>query len=109
MSDAPSYTTAFIADQQKFNARVLFIATQLALTVLAENPNTANHPPRAVFAVKILQRGIRPETLAEIVLADPNIQAAAIADLQNSATAVADIDIQSRLQLVWDSLALAAV
>lgn len=110
MADAPSYIAAFIADQQRFNIRCQIIAIQYAVNVvLAEDPATPNHDARRILAVSIIQGRTQPSSLARIVLTDPFIQAAAIADVANSAMAVADVSIDGRLQAVWNSLALAAV
>lgn len=110
MSDAPSYITAFIADQQKFNIRCQIIAIQYAVNVvLTESASTPSHDARRILAVSVIQGRTTPKSLAQIVLTDPNIQAAAIADLANDAMAVADVNIDGRIQAVWNSLALAAV
>lgn len=110
MADPASLTTALIAQDQFFNWRCQIIAIQYAVNVvLAEDPATANHSARVTLAIGIIQRRIQPDALARIVLTDPFIAAAAIQDAANSARAVADINIDGRLQAVWNELALAAV
>lgn len=110
MSDPASLTLALLAQDQRFNVRCQQIAFQFAINfVLTENPNTALHAERAALATRILQRRVSADTLAQTVLTDPNIAAAAIADLANNARAVADVDIDGRLQATWNVLASAAV
>lgn len=110
MADPASLTLALIAQDQRFNVRCLQIALQFAVNfVLAEDPNIALHTERAAFAAHILQRRVQPETLALVVLGDANIAAAAIADVANNARAVADVNIDSRIQNTWNVLALAGV
>lgn len=110
MSDPASLTTAQLAQDQLFNSRCQIIAIQYAVNVvLTENANIANHDARVLLAVHVIQRRVSPEMLAQIVLTDPNIAAAAIADVANNARAVADVNIDGRLQATWNSLALAAV
>lgn len=110
MSDPASLTTAQLAQDQLFNVRCQIIAIQYAVNVvLPENVNTALHAERSALAARVIQRRVSPEMLAQIVLTDPNIAASAIADLANNAKAVADINIDGRIQATWNSLAVAAV
>src|SRR5258708_55535 len=102
MADPASLTLALIAQDPLFNVRCLQIALQFAVNfVLTESVNTASHDQRAAFASRILQRRVQPETLALVVLGDQNIAAAAIADLANNARAVADVNIDGRIQATW--------
>lgn len=110
MSDPASLTLSRIAQDQLFNVRCLQIALQFAVNfVLTEDAATPLHAERATLAAHILQRRVQSEILALVVLADQNIAATAIADVANNARAVADGDIDGRIQATWNSLALAAV
>ena len=110
MSEPASYTTAFIANQERFNKRCQFIAAMVAVSsIFVEASNTADHQARVTFGVRVMNQQVSAKALAWAVLIDPNIQAAAIADVANSGDVVADIDIQNRLQNVWTALAVAGV
>lgn len=110
MSDPASLTLALIAQDQRFNVRCLQIALQFAVNyVLTEDAAMPLHNERATLASRILQRRVQPETLALVVLGDQNIAAAAIQDVDNNARAVADVNIDGRIQGTWNVLALAGV
>lgn len=110
MSDPASLTLALIAQDQRFNVRCQQIAIQYAVNyVLTEDAATPLHNERATLAAHILQRRVQPEMLALVVLGDQNIAAAAITDVANNARAVADVNIDGRLQATWNVLALAAI
>lgn len=111
MTSPNSYVLALLAQDMIFNIRCQQIAIQRALNiVLMENQNNvANHTARAGLAQRILQKRIQPDMIAQWVLADPNLQAFAIPDAANHAVVLADQDIDSRIQNVWDALSLAAV
>lgn len=103
-----SQDAATIALNGNFNQRCRMIAAQYAVNVVfVEDAGTANHTARVAFGQKVVTGTIAPDALAFVVLGDPSIQAAAIADLANMAAAVADVNIDGRLQAVWNALSLA--
>lgn len=106
MAEAPSQTAAFIATHPAFNSRCQLIALQYAVNwVISEDPATASHAARLALATKVINGSISAVLLARIVLTDANIQAAAIADVANAAAAVADANIDGRIQAMWNALA----
>lgn len=107
---APSAIAANLASCPDFNRRCQLIAEAYAVNVvLLEDPGTANHVNRAALASKVVSGALSPEVLARVALTDPNIQAAAIADAANNGAAVADVNIDGRLQAVWNALANATL
>lgn len=110
MTSPASQTAAFIAEHPQFNLRCQLIALQYAVNwVLAEDLVTANHANRIAFATKVINGAIPATLLARVALTDQNIQAAAIADASNAGSAVADQDIDGRIQAMWNALANALV
>lgn len=106
----PSQLAFELADNIDFNLRCQLIALQFAVNfVLSEDPATANHANRLAFATKIMNGSISPGLIARVVLTDANIQAAAIADFANNGNAVADSNIDGRLQAMWNTLANAGL
>lgn len=57
------------ARSDEFAARVAMVTMTLAMTVLVEDPETANHANRIIFAQKHLRAEINNKTLAAAVIA----------------------------------------
>ena len=110
MAEPPLQKVAEIAANAGFNLRCQMIATVYAVNVvLIESGATSNHANRVALASKVLSGAVPPSLLARVVLGDPTIQAAAIAYYANMAQAVADVNIDGRLQAIWDALANATL
>lgn len=91
-----------------FMERVTAMIAFVAGNVLTEPGNTAYHQPRAFYAQKVIERPIQLGQQAgpQIVMGVNVIQATTYDENTQKATCtIADIDLQSQIMTLWNSLA----
>lgn len=101
---SPSSQLVTIARSDAFSSRVAYLVLIEAISVAAEDSGTADHAARMTFANKVMSGQVNAKLLAAIVLTDPYIAAAAIADIGSMADNVADASISARLAAVWTAV-----
>jgi hypothetical protein len=91
-----------------FMERVQAMLAFVARTVLSESGQTSYHQGRAFYAQKVIDRPVDFATQAgpQVVMGVNVINATTYDEATKTATCtIADIDLQSQIQTLWNSLA----
>lgn len=98
-----------VARSDAFAGRIAIRALSAAVAVANEAAITPDHAARVKYAALHLRGDANNKVLSGVVLTNPTIAAAAIADAANNGAAVLDADIDFQLASVWTAMGNALV
>lgn len=93
-----------IAKDANFQTRVGYAMSVSAVNVYAESSNTAGHPVRSVFAVKVINGQFNVYSCCIAILTNPTIAGEAVL-ATTPAFAIPDGDIQFAVNSLWNDFA----